>query len=63
VRSRRLTAGQQTHLETTFYTRIDGPGRHGEVVAINSNDDRATRRAARYPLASEIAFFITTKPQ
>ncbi len=46
-------------MDVTFYTRVDGPGRHGEVVKVISNDTDATRRARLWPLASEVAFFIT----
>ena len=63
VRSHRLPPGHQTQLDVTFYTGVDRPGRHGEVVALTTNDARTTRRAQRFPLKSEIAFFITTNPR
>jgi hypothetical protein len=43
VRSRRLSPGQQTQLDVTFYTAVDGPGRHGEIVRLFTNDPIATR--------------------
>lgn len=58
MRSHRLTPGQQTFLEITFSPRVDGVGRHGELVRLFTNDSHATRRAARFPLASGVAFFI-----
>lgn len=59
VRSHRLDPGQQTYLDITFIARVDGPGRHGELVRLFTNDRHATKRSARFPLASGVAFFIT----
>ncbi len=62
VRSHPLTAGQQTHLDITFNPRVDRPGGHGELVRRFTYDRRSTRRVARFPLASAVAFFITVMP-
>ena len=62
MRSHRLTPGQQTFLDIDFNPRVDGLGRHGELVRLFTNDRRATDRAATFPLASGVAFYITIKP-
>lgn len=59
VRSHRLSPGQQTQIDVTFYTRIDGPGRHGEIVRLFTNDPVATRAITSFPLKTEVAFYIT----
>ena len=61
VRSHRLAPGEQTRLDVTFYTRVDGPGRHGEGIRLFTNDSQTTRRARLRPLASEVAFFISVR--
>jgi hypothetical protein len=63
VRSHRLKPGQQTFLDIDFNPRVDGPGRHGELVRLFTNDRRATNRGATFPLASAVAFYITVDPQ
>jgi hypothetical protein len=62
VRSHRLDPGQQTELDITLNPRVDGPGRHGELVRLFTNDRHATKRAAVFPLASAVALFITVSP-
>jgi hypothetical protein len=62
VRSRRLKPGQQTFLDIDFNPRVDGPGRHGALVRQFTNDRHATKRAATFPLASAVAFYITVNP-
>ena len=59
MRSRRLKPGQQTQLDVTFYTRVDGPGRHGEIVRLYTNHDPTPDQFFKRPLKTEVAFFIT----
>ena len=48
-------------MDFTFFTSVDGPGEHGEVVAIQTNDAKLTRQARNeLKLKSTIAFNITT---
>ena len=61
MRSHRLLPGQQTQLDVTFYTRVDGIGRHGEIVRLFTNDPVATRAISSFPLKTEVAFFITVR--
>ena len=57
MRSRRLAPGEQTVLDVRFDTLVDGPGVHGEVIQIDSNDPASQ---SRHPLQGEITFRITT---
>lgn len=59
MRSHRLSPGQQTQLDVTFYTRVDSPGRHDEIVRLFTNGPIATRAISSFPLKTEVAFFIT----
>ena len=62
MRSHRLKPSEQTFLDIDFNPRVDGLGRHGELVRLFTNDPRATKRSAVFPLASGVAFYITVKP-
>lgn len=48
---------EQTLIDVRFDTLVDGPGVHGEVIQIDSNDPAGKRRP---PLQGEITFRITT---
>ena len=61
MRSHRLAPGQQTQLDVTFYTAVDGPGKHGEIIRLYTNDRRATALFLRRPLRTEVAFFISVR--
>ena len=62
MRSRRLKRGQQTQVDVRFYTAIDGPGRHGEVVNIASTDPVQGDRTGTI-LSPGFAFYISVSDE
>ncbi len=57
VRSHRLDPGQQTLIEVTFRTAVDGPGRYGESIDVLANDPRLPHR----PPLHDLWFLITVR--
>ncbi len=48
-------------MRITYRPGVDGPGRHGELVRLFTNDRRASARTPDFPLSSGIIFFITVR--
>ena len=55
VRSHQLAPGEETLIDVVFETEIDGPGEHGEVIDIVSNDPASQ---ARQPMQHDLSFNI-----